>query len=68
MDKSPKKSKENKIVPEFGGYHRQRRQTLQDKRLEEMDDDETSEEAQKPKGFFNDFLPKSLTTKKTAPK
>ena len=68
MDKSPKKSKENKIVPEFGDYHRQRRVTLQDKRLEEMDDDETSEEVYKPRGFFNDFLPKGLTTKKTAPR
>ena len=67
MDQSPSRKKDNKIVPVLGDYQRQRRGTLQDKRLEDVDD-EIAEETPKSKGFFNDFFPKGLTTKKTAPK
>ena len=59
---------ENRIHPISESYLRSRRGTLQDKKWEDVETDEISEQVTKQPLFFRDFLPRGMTTKKDAMK
>ena len=58
----------NRIHPISEAYQRSRRGTLQDKKWEDLETDEISEQVVKQPLLFRDFLPRGMSTKKDAVK